>query len=73
MTKYFCDICEREIGRNFVSKRLERVGWHNDKKVQIQVTCGVGEQWNRGEICLDCLLEAIKDAATSEKQMDPEL
>lgn len=65
MTKHFCDVCEKELDRNFVSKRLKGSKHFTgpDKKtciVNVEVMFGVGVgNTNGGEVCLDCMREAM--------------
>jgi hypothetical protein len=66
MTKAFCDICEAEIGRNVVSNRVRGFQRgkppHKDARVNIEIMCGVGNDgtMNGGDLCLDCLTEAVE-------------
>lgn len=56
MYKILCDICNKEIQRNYVDKRLKR----SDKYgFEIEVMVAYKKTWNDGDLCLNCLMEII--------------
>ena len=55
MIKRFCDICEKEIKRNYAQQRLTVT----KGRIKVEVIVTVDSVANSGEICLDCLLETI--------------
>lgn len=72
--KYFCDCCDREIARNYVSPRLAGHGWVNDRKVKLELHVGTGEHaMNFGHLCLHCLRLALTDLFLTEvnRSMNP--
>jgi len=62
MIQKFCDICGKELEINMVVVGHPRptivYKAPNGKIVYAEVICGV-DGWNRGELCGDCLLQAI--------------
>lgn len=57
MIKMFCDVCGKEIERNFVIERL-RIRL---KDVELEIIAGVDGVWNGGQLCKDCLMKAIAE------------
>jgi hypothetical protein len=79
MIRHFCDVCGVEIVRNLVTNRLEGKAFlaqpladdqvrTTDIQVLVAVTVGVGTAWNHGDICIDCLHEAIGQLITDAKR-----
>lgn len=66
MIKTFCDCCEKEIARNMVSNRLMKNVKIAKATVKIEVMCGIGNTWNSGHLCSDCLHDAIHAAFEAE-------
>lgn len=58
MIRHYCDCCERELERNYVSTRLEGDFVHMGTKVRYQVLLGVGA-WNDGDLCRTCLRDIL--------------
>jgi hypothetical protein len=54
-TKRYCDVCDTEINRNYVSSRyrLKRGAFTAEIMLKRDST------WNTGEICLPCLRELL--------------
>ncbi|MEA1998138.1 MAG: hypothetical protein U9N61_02260 [Euryarchaeota archaeon] len=73
--KSFCDVCGKELGRNYVSDRLN-VRYHYNKDnedpergnqcITCNVEVGVNNTWNKGEICKECLLKALTEGEDIE-------
>lgn len=72
MVKYCCDICGKEIARDYVSERLKeyiRPG-DLDRTINIELIVGIGMTakatgvWNCGNICKKCLQDAVINAFT---------
>lgn len=63
MIKHFCDVCGCETTRNYVSDRLKR----SCKDFQVEVTVGKNPTWNRGDICLKCLLDVINNGLDTKE------
>lgn len=68
MTKHFCDVCGKQLKRNYVSDRhtptlkVEPESFDEKRvKVTAQVTVAVNDVWNEGDICLHCLLRVLKE------------
>jgi len=58
MIKYFCDVCGKEVTRNFVDKRLNvKVGI-----VSVEVMLGVNLVHNHGVVCGKCLASILCEA-----------
>jgi len=55
--KYFCDLCDSPIRRNFVVNRYKPSLRRGAKlnKVNLEVIVTINGITNQGEICLDCL------------------
>jgi len=71
MYKQFCDVCEKEIKRNYVGNRLKKKKIINrtntepnaagcKTKIEIEVMVAVNGMWNEGTICEDCLMKVLK-------------
>lgn len=57
MIKHFCDLCKKEVKRNYVSNRFTpRLGKH-----YIQVTVAIDGCNNDGAICKSCLDKIYKE------------
>jgi len=71
MTKWFCDVCGRELGRNYVSDRL-RV---SDGLRVVEVTVGKkdkhGLTWDKGDICRPCLMGIITNGHDVDSSGEP--
>jgi len=57
MIIYSCDVCKKTVEREYVSNRLIR----NKGRVTIEVMVAVDETWNKGDVCLDCLLDVMNN------------
>lgn len=55
MIKHFCDICEKEVQRNYSSARY-RVKMGN---AEVEILVAINGVYNSGVICLKCLLEVV--------------
>jgi len=55
MIKYYCDVCGKELTRDYVEDRLVR----ELDRVKVEVTVAIDGTWNKGDICGDCLIKAI--------------
>jgi hypothetical protein len=62
MKMFFCDCCKKEIGRNYVSERLNEEVKINGVLVMIEITIGMNKCWNQGDLCKDCLQKACETA-----------
>lgn len=70
MVKHYCDICGKEIVRNYVCTRLygsvQPKGL--DKSINLELIVGIGSTsratgvWNNGDVCRECLSEAVNRA-----------
>lgn len=54
-TKYFCDRCDKEIDAKEASHRIRR----RLDSVMIEVMRGVGNTWNAGHVCDDCVIKVV--------------
>ena len=74
MTRQFCDACGTEIETNYVIDRLkgEYFQRHEGQRVRIQfeVTVGVGDGWNDGDLCRDCVIDAVNSLDTRPQSID---
>jgi len=67
MKKNFCDGCGEELTRNYVSERLKNEHEFNfmkgsdfaGNKVKVEVMAGVNGTCNSGDLCLECLYDAV--------------
>ena len=60
MIKTFCDVCEKEIDRNWVTQRLVRYFAIPHKvSVEVEIIVKIDGVWNDGAICEGCLMTAI--------------
>ncbi len=57
MIKEFCDVCGKEVKRNFVKDRLAK----KYGSVFVEFDVGTNHELNYGAICKDCLIKAITD------------
>jgi hypothetical protein len=57
--KHFCDCCHKEIERNVVSDRPKGDTVLRGVRIQVEVTSGVGDAWNAGDLCKSCLWSAL--------------
>lgn len=55
MIKHYCDVCGKELDRNYVSDRLIRTMG----KVKTEVMVSIDGAWNHGDICLVCLMNVL--------------
>jgi len=63
MIRHFCDICEKEIERNYVTDRFKESsvlpGKHSGRRVEVEIIVTIGinrpDAGDAGEICRDCL------------------
>ena len=62
MLKMFCDLCEKEIKRNYVSNRL-RLKY---RKMVLEVVVGKEYSVNAGQLCKKCLLTIIEKGEENE-------
>lgn len=65
MIKYFCDRCECEIvgkGANAVADRITAKAG----RVKVEVQVGVGDTWNSGHACRQCVFEVLALTARAE-------
>jgi hypothetical protein len=70
--KMFCDVCHNEITRNYVVDRLCRI----KDLVRVLVHVSIGNQWDQGELCEKCLLNAVcngKDVGEHARRTDEEM
>ena len=58
-TKWFCDSCGNELERNVVSTRLKGDHVLNGLRIEFQILVGTDGTWNKGELCISCLAEAL--------------
>lgn len=61
MMKAYCDKCGKEVKRDYAGDRLKRRLAKEGVTIQIEVIAGVNGTWNKGDVCLDCLLDAINN------------
>ncbi len=65
----YCDLCDRELYRNFVSSRVHGSGFVTTElrgeNVWVEIILGVGGTWNSGELCLVCTRTAVLAAIDS--------
>lgn len=73
MIRKYCDVCDKEIVRNFVHTRLAGTAVKHpnrgDKavRVNIEVMAGIGPgTMNGGDICLPCLLDCVNIVGGNE-------
>lgn len=61
MIKYFCDMCGKEVKRNYISERF-----HPKKgNFKVEVMVAFDNTWNDGIICKDCLWDILKTGKES--------
>ena len=56
MIKHYCDICEKEVHRNYVSDRLKM----KLEGFEVEVMVTKDNTTNSGELCRDCLLKILR-------------
>jgi len=57
MLRLFCDVCDKEIKRNYVSERYKPMLG----KFRVEIMVSFKDAWNSGEICKECLLKIINE------------
>lgn len=74
MTKTFCDVCEKELKKDYVSERLSYTDnpaiadMGKGTGIMIEVEVGKNGTWNKGNICLGCLRQMLLFALAREKE-----
>lgn len=63
MIRRYCDICEQQIGRNYVSERFRPSLYLARRNWAAEVIVCKGGTWNQGDICLDCLKQILNEGA----------
>lgn len=56
-TKQFCDMCNAEIGRNYVAQRMKI----KRREFVAEVMIHKGATCNQGELCRKCVLEILTE------------
>lgn len=65
--KRLCDLCLREVKKNYVEDTLYgRVGF-DDRIIQLEIRVGMG-MWGQGEMCLDCLSKCVWKVINNESK-----
>ena len=59
MRRIFCDACQREITVSAVTNRPKGEGYVRGQRVLLEITSGLNNTWNVGDLCKACLLVAI--------------
>lgn len=59
MIRRYCDVCKKEIEQNVVTERIKGEVIVRGERVLVEITCGIGREWNGGDLCVNCLVEAI--------------
>jgi hypothetical protein len=55
MIKEYCDVCKKEIKRNYISERFcAELG-----DMEIEIIVAYQHTWNNGHICKSCLLDVV--------------
>jgi len=55
MIKHFCDVCKKEVERNFVNQRFKQTSLIRGTRVGVEIIVGIDDVWNAGDICDACL------------------
>jgi len=55
MIKHFCDVCEKEIQRNYVDERLV----HKLRDFEVEMIVKKENTSNDGELCYRCLMNIV--------------
>jgi hypothetical protein len=61
-TRRYCDICEKQLGRNVVSQRFRPSFFRRYTNWHAEVMIRKGSTWNTGDMCLDCLRELLNES-----------
>lgn len=64
--KRYCDCCGYETPKTYTAERLSFSTVIQNKIVRVQVMAGVGEGWNGGDLCLNCLFAALDTQRTKD-------
>jgi len=65
MIKRYCDVCGKEVERNYVAQRLrQEMG-----RVVVEVMVAIDGIWNKGEICLGCLTDVLVHGSEEEAEL----
>lgn len=59
VTKYYCDICEKEIQRDCVGERFKPWLYAGSANWSAEVMIAKNNVWNDGMICMDCLRKIL--------------
>ena len=71
MIKCYCDVCEIEVPRNYVSQRYKLKQNISGRKLEAEVMLCVDGVWNSGALCESCmrhLLAVGKEPPRAEKE-----
>ena len=67
--RYFCDVCDEEVKRNYVGDRPKGEAFISTptrgSPILIEIMSGTGGTWNKGVLCKSCLLKAAKSLLES--------
>ena len=53
--KLYCDMCNKEIGRNYISERFKPWIYRNNTNFSAEVIITKNKITNQSELCLDCV------------------
>ena len=69
MIKTFCDGCGELLGRNYVSKRLQRNLKLNGRQFTVDTLVATDGIYNDGDLCLKCLLKVINEGTENDRRI----
>jgi hypothetical protein len=64
----YCDICETQIGRSYVSDRFKPSVYRAGANWAAEIIVRNGNTWNQGDLCLDCLKEIVAEGREYPRQ-----
>ncbi|MGY3535402.1 hypothetical protein [Bradyrhizobium sp. USDA 4452] len=67
-TKYFCDVCDREMTWADLGRIKRTVG-----KVSIEIETAFDGVWNAGHICHSCIVGVVTAPAEPANPSNPEI
>jgi len=71
MTRRFCDVCGRELTRNFVTDPLVRTDGLMVVRVMVGKKTASSLVWGDGDICQPCLVGIVKNGHDVDSGGEP--
>ena len=66
MTKFYCDLCGKEMKGRLLSKRgMNRIK-RRKGRVEVEVLVAVDRVWNGGSVCIPCVLDVVATGKDAE-------